>query len=64
MTDSLVNEWLADCVDLSSTELHTFANTLSRDNEIVRALYVVLEERSKYNQVFTGLLNIDCLTAT
>lgn len=51
MTESLINEWLADCADVSPTELHTFATTLSQDNEIVRALYVLLEERSKYSQL-------------
>lgn len=51
MTESLVTEWLADCEDLQPTELRSFAETLSRDNEIVRALYVLLEERSKYNEV-------------
>nr|XP_034190503.1 hyccin isoform X1 [Osmia lignaria] len=51
MTESLINEWLTDCADVSSSELHTFATTLSQDNEIVRALYVLLEERSKYSQL-------------
>lgn len=51
MTESLITEWLIDCADLSSTELHTFASSLSQDNEIVRALYAVLDERSKYSQV-------------
>lgn len=51
MTESLISEWLVDCADVSPSELHTFATTLSQDNEIVRALYVLLEERSKYSQV-------------
>lgn len=51
MTESLINEWLADCADFTSTELHTFAKTLAQDNEIVRALYNLLEERSKYSEV-------------
>lgn len=51
MTESLINEWLADCKDVSQSELHTFASTLSQDNEIVRALYVLLEERTKYSEV-------------
>ncbi|XP_026300223.1 hyccin isoform X2 [Apis mellifera] len=51
MTESLINEWLVDCADVSPSELHTFATTLSQDNEIVRALYVLLEERSKYSQL-------------
>lgn len=57
MTESLINEWLADCADVSSSELHTFATTLSQDNEIVRALYVLLEERSKYSQVICSWFN-------
>ncbi|XP_043248115.1 hyccin isoform X2 [Colletes gigas] len=51
MTESLINEWLADCADVSLSELHTFATTLLQDNEIVRALYVLLEERGKYSQL-------------
>lgn len=57
MTESLINEWLADCADLSSTELHTFASTLSQDNEIVRALYAVLDERSKNSQLVDTVCN-------
>ncbi|XP_023290782.1 hyccin isoform X4 [Orussus abietinus] len=57
MTESLVMEWLADCADLSPSELHTFASTLSEDNEIVRALYVLLEERSKYSQLIDTVCN-------
>lgn len=55
MTESLINEWLADCADISSTELQTFASTLLQDNEIVRALYVLLEEKSKYSEVMYGM---------
>ncbi|XP_015184652.1 PREDICTED: hyccin isoform X2 [Polistes dominula] len=57
MTESLINEWLADCGDISPSKLHTFANTLSQDNEIVRALYVLLEERSKYSQLVDTVCN-------
>lgn len=53
MTESLINEWLADCKDVSPSELHTYASTLSQDNEIVRALYALLEERTKYSEVRT-----------
>ncbi|XP_043274324.1 hyccin [Venturia canescens] len=57
MTESLINEWLADCADFTSTELHTFAKTLAQDNEIVRALYNLLEERSKYNELVDTVCN-------
>lgn len=62
MTESLINEWLADCKDVSQSELHTFASTLSQDNEIVRALYVLLEERTKYSEVQRMCLHLIELT--
>ncbi|XP_015595660.1 hyccin isoform X2 [Cephus cinctus] len=57
MTESLVNEWLADCADLSATELRTLASSVTQDNEIIRALYVLLEERSKYSQLVDTVCN-------
>ncbi|XP_057321122.1 hyccin isoform X2 [Microplitis mediator] len=57
MTESLINEWLADYADVSPAELPTFANTLSQDNEIVRALYVLLEERNKYSELIDPVCN-------
>ncbi|KAH0561674.1 hypothetical protein KQX54_018619 [Cotesia glomerata] len=57
MTESLINEWLADYADVSPAELSTFANTLSQDNEIVRALYVLLEERNKYSELIDPVCN-------
>lgn len=62
MTESLINEWLAECKDVSPSELHTFASTLSQDNEIVRALYILLEERTKYSEVYNGNLRLIILT--
>lgn len=57
MTESLVNEWLADCADHSPSELHTFANTLSQDHEIIRALFTLLEERSKNSELVDTVCN-------
>ncbi|XP_034951325.1 hyccin isoform X2 [Chelonus insularis] len=57
MTESLINEWLADYADISSLDLSTFSDTLSQDNEIVRALYVLLEERSKYSELVDTVCN-------
>ncbi|TGZ58059.1 Uncharacterized protein DBV15_10371 [Temnothorax longispinosus] len=66
MTESLITEWLADCKDVAPSELHMFARTLSQDNEIVRALYVLLEERTKYSEscrsletLLIGLYNLE-----
>lgn len=58
MTESLINEWLADCKDVPPSDLHTFASTLSQDNEIVRALYVLLEERTKYSEVYSANIRL------
>ncbi|XP_077271853.1 PI4KA lipid kinase complex subunit hyccin isoform X1 [Temnothorax americanus] len=57
MTESLITEWLADCKDVAPSELHVFARTLSQDNEIVRALYVLLEERTKYSELMDEVCN-------
>ncbi|KYM97731.1 PREDICTED: hyccin isoform X2 [Cyphomyrmex costatus] len=57
MTESLINEWLADCKDVAPSELHMFARTLSQDNEIVRALYMLLEERTKYSELMDEVCN-------
>lgn len=53
MIEDIINEWLADCAELSSLELTTFATNLAQDEEIVQALYLLLEERTKYNEVIT-----------
>ncbi|XP_015115020.1 hyccin [Diachasma alloeum] len=57
MTESLINEWLIDCAEYSTSELKSFASTLAQDSEIVRALYVLLEERSKYNELVDTVCN-------
>ncbi|XP_011505969.1 PREDICTED: hyccin [Ceratosolen solmsi marchali] len=57
MVESIINEWLADFAELSPTELTTFANTMSQDDEIVQALYLFLEERNKYNQFIEAVCN-------
>lgn len=55
MIEEIINEWLTDCAELSSLELTTFATNLAQDEEIVQALYLILEERSKYHEVYTLL---------
>ncbi|XP_011311971.1 hyccin [Fopius arisanus] len=57
MTESLINEWLIDCADYSTSELTSFASTLAQDSEIVRALYALLEERSKYSELVDTVCN-------
>ncbi|XP_058799195.1 hyccin [Phymastichus coffea] len=57
MIENLINEWLADCAELSTSEVNTFAYQLSQDDEIVQALYLLFEERSKYSQLVETVCN-------
>ena len=52
MIESLIKEWLSDCAELSPLELATYANNFTQDEEIVQALYLLFEERTKYTEVF------------
>ncbi|XP_063225017.1 hyccin [Bacillus rossius redtenbacheri] len=51
MTESIVQDWLVDYGALSPVEVHSFASSLEHDQEVVAAIYNVLEERSKYQDL-------------
>lgn len=51
MADTIVREWLADYKALSSSELHSFANTINENSELLQALFTIFEEK-KYHQEF------------
>lgn len=51
MTEHTVQEWLTDYNALSPEEVHSFANTLQHNEELVTALYTVLEERSRFHEL-------------
>lgn len=51
MTEHTVHEWLVDYSALSPVEVHSFASSLEHNQEVVAALYTVLEERNKYQEV-------------
>nr|CAD7431713.1 unnamed protein product [Timema monikensis] len=57
MTESVVHEWLADYGSLSPVEVHSFASSLEHDQEVVAAIYNVLEERSKYQDLIDPVCN-------
>nr|CAD7462886.1 unnamed protein product [Timema tahoe] len=57
MTESVVHEWLADYGSLSPVEVHSFASSLEHDQEVVAAIYNVLEERSKYQELIDPVCN-------
>ncbi|CAI9718123.1 Hypothetical predicted protein [Octopus vulgaris] len=41
----VIKEWLAEYKALSESEIHTYANTLRHNDELVTSLYEVLEQR-------------------
>lgn len=51
MTEQIIREWLADYAALSSAEVHTFASTVHLNEEVISAVYTVLEERHKFQSV-------------
>uniref|UniRef100_A0A1B6CSW0 Hyccin n=1 Tax=Clastoptera arizonana TaxID=38151 RepID=A0A1B6CSW0_9HEMI len=51
MTEHIINEWLADYAALSSAEVHTFASTVHHNEEVISAVYAVLEERHKFQKI-------------
>ncbi|KAJ9590630.1 hypothetical protein L9F63_016341, partial [Diploptera punctata] len=57
MTEQIVHEWLADYSALSPVEVHSFASSLEHNQEIVTALYNVLEERNKYQELIDPVCN-------
>ncbi|KAJ8879875.1 hypothetical protein PR048_020492 [Dryococelus australis] len=57
MTESIVQDWLSDYGALSSVEVPSFASSLEHDQEVVAAIYNVLEERSKYPDLIDPVCN-------
>jgi len=51
MTEHIVREWLSDYAALSPEEVHSFATSLEHNQELVSALYSVLENREYYQKV-------------
>lgn len=45
MSSKVIREWLAEYKALSDSEVHTYANTLRHNDELVTSLYEVLEQR-------------------
>ncbi|GAB1597299.1 hyccin-like [Argonauta hians] len=45
MSVKTIKEWLAEYKTLSVSEIHTYANTLRHNDELVTSLYEVLEQR-------------------
>ncbi|XP_065308264.2 hyccin [Dermacentor albipictus] len=51
MADSIVRDFLLDCKSVTEAEVHTFANTIRDNNELIEAIILVLEEK-EYHRDF------------
>lgn len=51
MAESIITDWVADYAALEPSELRTFAAEHEQDHEIAHALFTVINERSKYQEV-------------
>ncbi|KAE8745210.1 hypothetical protein FOCC_FOCC008101 [Frankliniella occidentalis] len=57
MTEQLVREWLSDYAGLSPVEAHTFVASLEHNQELVAAIYTVLEGRDHYQKLVDPVCN-------
>lgn len=51
MADSIVRDFLLDCKSVTEAEVHTFANTIRDNNELIEAIILVLEDK-EYHRDF------------
>lgn len=51
MAETIVREWIADYKTLRSAEIHSFSCTISQNNELIQAVFTVLEEK-RYHEEF------------
>lgn len=51
MAEAIIADWISDYSSLQESELRTFAAQHENDFEISKALYTILNERTKYKDV-------------
>ncbi|KAL1140967.1 hypothetical protein AAG570_000893 [Ranatra chinensis] len=51
MTEHIIQEWLADYAALSPDEIHSFADTIHHNRDVINAVYAIIEDRQKYNSL-------------
>lgn len=50
MADIIVREWLADYKTLNNSEIHSFANIINENCELLQALFTIFEEKKYYQE--------------
>lgn len=51
MAEAIVQDWLSEYSSLQSSEIEAFASMHENNQEVIEALYTVLNERFKYPDV-------------
>lgn len=51
MADVIVRDWIADYKSLRSAEIHTFGCEISQNNELIQAVFSVLEEKRYHEEL-------------
>lgn len=57
MAETIVREWIADYKSIRSAELRSFANAISQNNELIQAVFTVLEEKRYHEEFLEPLCN-------
>ncbi|XP_050092146.1 hyccin isoform X3 [Anopheles aquasalis] len=60
MAEAIIADWIADYSGLQESELRTFAAQHENDFEISKALYSILNERTKYKDLIHPICNQLC----
>ncbi|KFB51604.1 hypothetical protein ZHAS_00019677 [Anopheles sinensis] len=60
MAEAIIADWISDYSSLQDTELRTFAAQHENDFEISKALYTILNERTKYKDLIHPICNQLC----
>ncbi|XP_055606530.1 hyccin isoform X1 [Uranotaenia lowii] len=60
MAEAIISDWIADYNSLQESEVRTFAAQHENDFEISKALYTVLNERTKYKDLIYPVCNQLC----
>lgn len=57
MDEQTVQDWLSECAALSPVELSSFSNSLKHNYELVKSLFLVFEEYSKFHKLIEPISN-------
>ncbi|KAG8186061.1 hypothetical protein JTE90_005414 [Oedothorax gibbosus] len=57
MAETIVREWIADYKSLRSAEIHSFGCTISQNNDLIQAVFTVLEDKRHHEEFLEPICN-------